>query len=41
MYNDLDDMVFRMGLTNSEIEYILDMKHNDASSTGYILPPGI
>ena len=40
-FNDLEDMVFRMLLTNNEIENILDMKHIDAKSTGYTFPPGI
>ena len=40
-YNELEDMVFRMELTNSEVENILDMKYFDASITGYTVPPGI
>ena len=40
-YNDLEDMVFRMELTNSEIAEILDTKYNATSPTGYILPPSI
>ena len=34
-------MVFRMELTYNEIEKILDIKHIDASTTRYTLPPGI
>ena len=30
-----------MELTYSEIENILDMKHIDASATGYTVPPGV
>ena len=30
-----------MGLTYGEIEFILDMKYFDASSTGYTLLPGL
>ena len=33
-------MVFRMELTVSEIENIVDMKYFDAKSTGYTLPSG-
>ena len=35
------DMVFRMELTNSEIENDLDMNNIDASTTGYTLESGI
>ena len=34
-------MVFRMELTYSEIENILDIKHIDPSPTGYTLKPSI
>ena len=34
-------MVFRMELTYSEIEKILDVKSNPTISTEYALPPGI
>ena len=34
-------MVFIMELTYSDIEYKLDVKHFDASSTGYTLPPSV
>ena len=40
-YNDLEDMVFGMELTYSEIEKILDVKYIDTSTIGYTLPPGI
>ena len=40
-YNDLEDMAFRMELTYSEIESILDKKYFDTSTTGYTLPPRI
>ena len=40
-YNDLGDMVFRMELTYSEIDYISNKKNIDASSTGYTGPPRI
>ena len=40
-YNDLEDMVFRMGLTYSEIENILDMKYIPTLVSGYTLPLGI
>ena len=33
-------MVFRMELTNSEVENILDMKYIDVKSTRYTFPPG-
>ena len=39
--NDLEDMVFRMESTYSEIEKTLDMKHIDTSTIGHSLPPGI
>ena len=39
--NDLENLVFRIQLTYREIEYLLDVKHISASSTGYTLPPGI
>ena len=32
---------FRMELTNTEVENILDMKHVDRSPTRYTLEPGI
>ena len=40
-FNDLEDMVFRMLLTDDEIENILDMKYIDAKSAGYTFPPGV
>ena len=40
-YNDLEDMVFRMGLTYSEIENILDMKYIPTLVSEYTLPLGI
>ena len=39
--NDLEDMVFRMDSTYSEIEKTLDMKHIDTSTIGHSLPTGI
>ena len=33
-YNDLEDMAFIMELTYHEVAEILDMKYNDASTTG-------
>ena len=39
--NEFKDMVFRMELTYSEIDYIIDVKCIDASTTGYTLSPGI
>ena len=40
-YNGLEDMVFKLKLTYSEILKILDMKHFISLTTGYILEPGI
>ena len=40
-YNYREDMVFRIELTYSEIEKILDVKSNPTSCTGYTLQPGI
>ena len=40
-YIDLEDMVFRMELTYSEIEKILDVKYIATSIIGYTLPVGI
>ena len=40
-YNDLEDMVFRLELTFSEITEILDTSYIAASSTGYTLSTGI
>ena len=34
-------MIFRLQLTYSEIEYILDVKYIDTKAVGYTLPPGI
>ena len=34
-------MVYRLELTYTEIEYILDTKYIAATSTRYTLPPGI
>ena len=39
--NDLEDVVFRMELTYSEIEKTLDTEYIATSSTGYTLPLGI
>ena len=38
--NDLEDMVFRLELTYSKIEYLLNVKYIDGSSTKYTLEPG-
>ena len=40
-YKDLENMVFRLELTDREIEKVLDMKYIDTSIIGYTLPPGI
>ena len=40
-YNDLEDMVFTMELTYSEIEKILDINYIDTSTIGYTLPPDV
>ena len=40
-YEDLKHIVFRLELPYGESDYLLDMKYTDASTTGYILPPGI
>ena len=40
-FKDLENMVFRRELLYSEIQFILYLKHIDASSTKYTLPPGI
>ena len=40
-FNDFEDLVFRMLLTNNEIPNLLDMKYIDAKSTVYIFPPGV
>ena len=39
-YNDLEHMAFRMELTYSETEKILDTKYIP-TTTGYVLPPGV
>ena len=39
--NDLEDMVFGMELTKSEVEKILDMKYIDTPVTGHALMPGL
>ena len=39
--NDIDDMVFRMELIYSEIEYVLHVNYIDAPTAGYTLSPGI
>ena len=40
-YKDLEDMVFRMELTYSEIEKIIDLKYIATSTIGYTLQPVI
>ena len=40
-YNDLEDLVFKLQLTNSEITEILGTKYICTSSTRFILLPGI
>ena len=40
-YADLEDMVFRFGLTYNEIVDILDIKYIPTSTKGYTLPCGI
>ena len=40
-YHDLEDLVYRMGLTYAEIMDILDIKFFPSERTGYTLPPGI
>ena len=40
-YSDLQDMVFRLALSHTEISNIFDMKYIDASPTGYTLKPGV
>ena len=38
-YSDLEDMVFRLELSHTEILNKLDMKYIDASTIGHTLPP--
>ena len=40
-YNDLEDLVYRMQLTRTEILDILDLKYIPTKRTGYSLNPGI
>ena len=40
-YNDLKDLVYRMGLSYDEIMDILDLKYVPTKRTGYSLNPGI
>ena len=40
-YHDLEDLVFRMGLTFGEILNILNIKNFSSERTGYSLPTGI
>ena len=40
-YNDLEDLVYRMQLTNIEIAVLLDLKVISIKRTGYSLNPGI
>ena len=40
-YNDLEDLVYRMGLSYDEVMDILDMKYIPTRRTGYSLNPGI
>ena len=40
-YKDLEDMVYRLQLTNEEIVEILDVKYLAGSTKGYTLPTGI
>ena len=40
-FNDFEDLVFRMLLTNNEVANLLDMKYIDAKSTVYIFPTGV
>ena len=40
-HKDLEDMVFRMGLTYDEIVDTLDIKYIVGSANRYTLPPGI
>ena len=40
-HNYLEDMVLRLGLSYPEILNKLDIKHIDASTTGYSLPCGV
>ena len=39
-YNELADMVFRMELTYSEVEKVIDVEHIPKLSIRYTLPPG-
>ena len=39
-YNDLEDMVYRTGLTYSEVKKILDVKYIAPAYTGYTLTIG-
>ena len=40
-YNYLEDMVFRMELTYSEIEKVVDIEYVNTSTIGYTSPPGV
>ena len=41
VYNDVEDKIFRLGLTDTEILNILDTKYIDASTKKHTLEPGI
>ena len=40
-YKDLEDMVYRLQLTNDEIVNILGVEYIAGSTQGYTLPPGV
>ena len=40
-YHDLDDMVYRMELTEDEIMDVLDIKNTGPTAVGFTLAPGI
>ena len=40
-YSDLEDKVFRLGITNTETSNVLDMKYSIASTTRFTIPTGI
>ena len=40
-YNDLEDSVYRMQLTNDEIIDVLDLKYIPTKRTGFSLNPGV
>ena len=41
IYKELEDMVYRMGITYDEIADILDVKDIEGSTIGYTKPAGI